>query len=138
MYGPTGDSMQVFYFADFADHPPLGAVGGGPGGAALVSKLERDGTEVALDPIGDVTLKPGEWVVAWRPAVGATATAGAAMLRRWPATSRSAGYRSRPHASTTAWAISHGSVPGEVHIDEAATEELRERLRTNANKEDER
>ena len=54
--------MQVFYFADFADHPPLGAVGGGPGGAALVSKLERDGTEVALDPIGDVTLKPGEWV----------------------------------------------------------------------------
>lgn len=62
IYGPTGDTMQVFFFADFAEHPPLGALGGTPGGAASVSKLALDGSELPLDPIGDTTLEPGEWV----------------------------------------------------------------------------
>ena len=62
IYGPTGDTMQVFFFADFAEHPPLGALGGTPGGAASVSKLALDGSEHPLDPIGDTTLEPGEWV----------------------------------------------------------------------------
>jgi N-methylhydantoinase B len=62
IYGPTSDTMQVFYFADFADHPPLGVGGGGPGGAASIAKVEEDGSRTPLDPIGDVSLEPGEWV----------------------------------------------------------------------------
>ena len=36
--------------------------GGGPGALAAASKLEADGSETALEPIGDVELRPGEWV----------------------------------------------------------------------------
>lgn len=63
VYGPTEAPMQAFYFADFAVHPPLGVLGGGPGSLAAARKLEADGSATELDPIGDVTLVPGEWVV---------------------------------------------------------------------------
>ena len=54
--------MQVFYFmADFADNPPLGLVRG-PGGAAAIFKVDEDGSRTLLDPIGDVSLEPGERV----------------------------------------------------------------------------
>ena len=74
VYGPTGDTMQVFFFADFAEHPPLGALGGTPGGAASVSKLALDGSEQPLDPIGDTALEPGEWIRGRSPGAGDTAT----------------------------------------------------------------
>jgi N-methylhydantoinase B len=61
-YGPTTAEMQVFYFADFADNPPAGVLGGGPGAAALIERVEADGTRTALAPIGDTLLAPGELV----------------------------------------------------------------------------
>src|SRR6185436_16806434 len=32
------------------------------GGAAAIFKVEEDGSRTLLDPIGDVSLEPGEWV----------------------------------------------------------------------------
>ncbi len=62
VFGPTKAPMQAFYFADFAIHPPEGVRGGGPGRSPRATKVEADGTETALEPIGDVELAPGEWV----------------------------------------------------------------------------
>jgi N-methylhydantoinase B len=62
VFGPTKGPMQAFYFADFAIHPPEGVRGGGPGALAAANKIEADGSETELEPIGDVELRPGEWV----------------------------------------------------------------------------
>ena len=62
VFGPTKAPMQAFYFADFAINPPEGVLGGGPGALAAASKIEADGSETELAPIGDVELVPGEWV----------------------------------------------------------------------------
>lgn len=62
VFGPTRGSMQAFYFADFAVHPPEGVRGGGPGALAEVLKVSADGSEERLEPIGDVTLEPGEYI----------------------------------------------------------------------------
>ncbi len=62
VYGPTRGEMQAFYFADFAINPARGVLGGRPGSLAEAARIGADGSEVALEPIGDVTLRPGEWV----------------------------------------------------------------------------
>ncbi len=62
VFGPTRGSMQAFYFADFAVHPPEGVRGGGPGALAAVEKIAAGGERTVLEPIGDVTLQPGEWI----------------------------------------------------------------------------
>jgi N-methylhydantoinase B len=62
VFGPTKAPMQAFFFADFAINPPEGVLGGGPGALAAASKIEADGSETELAPIGDVELVPGEWV----------------------------------------------------------------------------
>jgi N-methylhydantoinase B len=62
VYGPTRGTMQSFYFADFAIHPSDGVRGGMPGSLAAASKLDADGNETDLEPIGDAELVPGEWV----------------------------------------------------------------------------
>lgn len=128
VYGPTHAAMQVFYFADFADHPPLGALGGGAGGAALVSKLERDGSETVLDPIGDVTLEPGEFVRGLEAGGGGY---GDPLTRALEAVARDVrdGWVSvqaaRDHYGVV---IARGSVPGEVEIEQEATARLRESM----------
>jgi N-methylhydantoinase B len=65
VYGPTRAPMTSIYFADGQVHPPQGVRGGGPGLASRAAKLERDGRETPLDPIGGVELQPGEWVVGY-------------------------------------------------------------------------
>ena len=55
--------MQAFYFADFAIDPAEGVLGGGAGALAGARKVEADGTETELEPIGDTELEPGEWIV---------------------------------------------------------------------------
>jgi N-methylhydantoinase B len=62
VYGPAAATMQSFYFADFAVHPPGGVLGGLAGTVASAAKIDAAGERTALEPIGDVTLEPGEWV----------------------------------------------------------------------------
>ncbi len=62
-FGPIDTDMTVYYFADFAQHPALGVLGGQPGSAVTLSRLDADGTATALDPIGDTTLTAGDMVI---------------------------------------------------------------------------
>jgi N-methylhydantoinase B len=62
VFGPANADMEVFYAADFAAAPPAGVHRGSPGRAAEAWKVERDGTRVALEPMGGVLLHPGEHV----------------------------------------------------------------------------
>jgi N-methylhydantoinase B len=62
IYGPTSADMQVFYFADFAEHAPAGVLGGAAGAAALAERVESDGSRTPLAPIGDTLLAPGEYI----------------------------------------------------------------------------
>jgi N-methylhydantoinase B len=62
VFGPARGTMQVFYFADFGHHPPVGVLGGADGSLAAVEKIDRDGTAAPKPTIGDVELATGEWV----------------------------------------------------------------------------
>ena len=62
VFGPARGTMQVFYFADFGANAPAGVLGGSDGSLAVVTKIELDGTQTAQPTIGDVELRPGEWV----------------------------------------------------------------------------
>jgi N-methylhydantoinase B len=42
--------------------PAQGANGGGPGSCSLAAKIDADGREAPLPPIGLVELVPGEWI----------------------------------------------------------------------------
>ncbi len=63
VFGPGGTNMtQVFYAADFAEGPPQGVLGGLPGQGAEAAKVELDGTETELEPMGGADLAPGEMI----------------------------------------------------------------------------
>ncbi|WP_165793848.1 hydantoinase B/oxoprolinase family protein [Hyphococcus luteus] len=62
VYGPRFDKMTVAYFAEMNQHPPLGAREGLPGAMSYVRKIEKDGSETDLPPIGVTELEPGEWI----------------------------------------------------------------------------
>jgi N-methylhydantoinase B len=62
VYGPRETPLRIFYLADFAHNPPLGVRGGEPGAAASVSLIDADGSELALEPVGDSLLERGEWI----------------------------------------------------------------------------
>jgi N-methylhydantoinase B len=128
VYGPTADSMQVFYFADFAHHRAKGVLGGRPGGAASVSRIETDGSESALDPIGDTTLQPGEWVRGCEAGGGGY---GSPLERPVEAVARDVrdGWVSEQAAREEYGVVlKRGSVPGEVEVDASATTLLRREL----------
>ena len=61
-YGPLHDPMTVAYFAEMHEDPPKGARGGAPGQRSLAAKINRDGVEEVLPPVGLVELQPGEWI----------------------------------------------------------------------------
>ena len=82
VFGPTKAPMQAFYFADFAINPPEGVLGGGPGSLAAASKIETDGSETELAPIGDVELRArGVGARLGERAAGATAARSSAIPR---------------------------------------------------------
>jgi N-methylhydantoinase B len=62
VYGPLHDPMTVAYFAEMHEDPPQGARGGASGQASVVAKINRNGVEEPLPPIGLVDLQPGEWI----------------------------------------------------------------------------
>ena len=61
-YGPLHDPMTVAYFAEMHEDPPRGTLGGEAGQRSSVWKIDRDGREQPLAPIGLVDLQPGEWI----------------------------------------------------------------------------
>jgi N-methylhydantoinase B/oxoprolinase/acetone carboxylase alpha subunit len=61
-YGPLHDPMTVAYFAEMHEDPPRGTQGGEAGQRSSVWKIDRDGREQPLAPIGLVDLQPGEWI----------------------------------------------------------------------------
>ena len=62
VYGPSATPMRAFYMADFALNPPQGVLGGVPGMAASARVISADGSERAIEPIGDSLLEPGQWI----------------------------------------------------------------------------
>lgn len=62
VYGPRATPLRVFYMADFAIGAPQGVLGGGAGAAAGAIVLDADGTERAVEPVGDSLLAPGQWI----------------------------------------------------------------------------
>ena len=62
VFGPARGTMQVFYFADFGHHPPVGVLGGADGSLAAVEKIDHDGSAAPKPTIGDVELETGECV----------------------------------------------------------------------------
>lgn len=128
VYGPTGDSMQVFYFADFAEFPPEGAIGGGPGSAASVSRIETDGTESALEPIGDTTLEPGEWVKGLEAGGGGYGDPLSRPVESVAADVRDGWVSVEAAREQYGVVLEKGDAAGQVEIDEPATETLRNQL----------
>jgi N-methylhydantoinase B len=63
VFGPArSNEMQVFYAADFAERPPQGVLGGRPGMGAEAAKLDREGSETPLPPMGGADLASGELI----------------------------------------------------------------------------
>lgn len=62
VYGPRASPMRVFYMADFAIGAPEGVLGGGEGAAAAAIVIDADGSERAVEPVGDSLLQPGQWL----------------------------------------------------------------------------
>jgi N-methylhydantoinase B len=61
-FGPTNAPMDVFFAADFAEHPPAGVLGGRPGHAADARKISSEGSVEELSTFGGVVLQPGELI----------------------------------------------------------------------------
>ena len=60
--GPRLAPMEVLYQSDGTRHPPQGARGGGPGGAAKNYITRADGTHEEADGWAQVVLEPGDTV----------------------------------------------------------------------------
>jgi N-methylhydantoinase B len=63
VYGPKKLPMTVIYSGDGHETPPQGIHGGLSGKGSSAVKIEKDGTRVELDAVGQVTIEAGEWVV---------------------------------------------------------------------------
>jgi N-methylhydantoinase B len=60
VYGPTKTEMTAIYFLEGHTFGPKGVRGGLGGLRATATKIELDGSETPIDPIGVVELQPGE------------------------------------------------------------------------------
>jgi N-methylhydantoinase B len=52
--------MEVAYVTDCVSFPPRGTQGGLPAARNIPFKLDRDGKETEIRPLGTITLQPGE------------------------------------------------------------------------------
>jgi N-methylhydantoinase B len=59
-YGPKQSPMRAAYVTDCFHNPPRGAQDGGDGARSIPFRVTREGEELPLDPIAEVTLEPGE------------------------------------------------------------------------------
>ncbi|MDQ2700313.1 MAG: hydantoinase B/oxoprolinase family protein [Actinomycetota bacterium] len=131
IYGPADDNeMQVFYAADFADEAPKGVLGGLPGRSAEAAKLDPDGTETVLPPMGGADLSPGQSIRGIEAGGGGYGDP----LERDPqmvVTDLLEGWVSAEAAETIYGVVTSGrSGDGSLTPDLAATADLRTRLRS--------
>ena len=64
IYEPLDAPMKLHYACDGVDHPAKGARGGGDGAPARQWLRRRDGEVESLPGLGEITLHPGERVIA--------------------------------------------------------------------------
>ncbi|MDB6086863.1 MAG: hypothetical protein JWN43_4744 [Gammaproteobacteria bacterium] len=127
VYGPLHDPMTVAYFAEMHEDPPRGTLGGEAGHRSSVSKIERDGREHPLAPIGLVELQPGEWIRGLESGGGGYGSP----RERDPERVRHdvlEGWVSAAHAHDTYGVVLSGSRESDdLRVDAEATERLRRR-----------
>ena len=63
VFGPAGNAMTAYYFADGAMQPPSGVSGGHAGLGASAAILRTDGSREAIHPLGGSELAPGEFIL---------------------------------------------------------------------------
>ena len=63
VFGPAGNGMTAYYFADGAAQPPAGVAGGHPGMGASAAILRADGSRDPIPPLGGSDLAPGEFIL---------------------------------------------------------------------------
>lgn len=62
VYGPRRDPLTVAMFAHGIENPPRGVRGGANGSRPGVWRIDSEGNETELPPVGLVELAPGEWI----------------------------------------------------------------------------
>ncbi|WP_298300576.1 hydantoinase B/oxoprolinase family protein [uncultured Erythrobacter sp.] len=62
-FGPVGCDLEVSYVSDGVHNPPMGARGGGTGGAAGQYRIDANGNRHELDGCASVVLGDGEQIV---------------------------------------------------------------------------
>lgn len=63
VYGPRSSVMDAFYVTDGFHNPPRGTRGGGDAAPSLPSRIDADGTQTSIDPVGTQQLSPGDLLV---------------------------------------------------------------------------
>ena len=63
VFGPSGNAMMAYYFADGAVEPPSGVRGGNAGLGASAAILRVDGSREPIHPLGGSELTPGEFIL---------------------------------------------------------------------------
>ena len=131
VYGPLHDSMTVAYFAEMHEDPAQGTRGGAPGQCSRAAKINQDGSEQALPPIGIVELQPGEWIIGLESGGGGYGNP----LERDPGRVLSdviEGWVSPRHATDTYGVVLTRAVESaSLAVDAQATNVLRRQLRDN-------
>ena len=128
-YGPKRSGMTAAYVTDCFVHPPRGARGGGGAAPSIPFKVQRDGSELTLQPIGVEVIEPGELLgqlLSGGGGYGDPLEREADMVREDVEARFVSVARARDVYGVV---FSHEDADGTLHIDEQATTARRAELR---------